>query len=232
MLRDSNPELSRKLHEPRSRKPWSFSPVFFDASKPVPGSRWCHVREKTGGRFFVNTTSADVYAAVMEASMARRRYNINDITIELGDIECNDTMIASILPSRECEIIFHSTTFFRDHADAEKTETLDPGLLARFQCDALEKAGIVTIDRERLAKHVTIARQNTRSSTGIVNKDGREVAIHGFAGTAVLRCTSPDPSIQRDFALVMATLPYTGTGSRTSMGFGHCSVRLVDGRGR
>jgi CRISPR-associated endoribonuclease Cas6 len=227
MLLDSNPGLSMKLHEPRARKPWSFSPVFFDRESPVPGSKWFHVREGTGGRFFVNTTSSDVYAAVMEASMSRRRYRVNDIAIELGDIECDDVDLRGVPPARESEVTFRSTTFFREHSDAERTETLDAKMLIRFQCDAMEKAGMVTVDRDRLAKHVTISRQNTRASTGIVNKDGIELAIHGFAGVAVLRCTSPDPGAVKDFALVMASLPYFGAGSRTSMGFGHCSVRLA-----
>jgi CRISPR-associated endoribonuclease Cas6 len=226
MLRDSNPTLSKQLHEPRARKPWSFSRVFFDRESPVPDSRWLHVREKTGGHFFVNTTSADVYASIMEAAMSRRKYRINDIAIELGDIECKESSLQGIPPSRECEITFHSTTFFREFDDGKVMATLDPVLLVKFQCDALEKAGIVIIDRDRLAKHVIVMSQSTRASTGIVNKDGIELAIHGFTGSAVLRCTSPDPGIVKDFVLVMATMPCFGAGSRTSMGFGHCSVRF------
>ena len=230
ILHDSNPVMSRELHEPGTRKPWSFSLAFFDGAKPVPRSPWFHVNDGGRGRFFVNTTSPDVYAAIMEASMARRQYRINDIVIELGDIACNEAILRNIPPTRMVEITFRSTTFFRDHDDGDATAVLDPSLLVRFQCDAMTKLGIATIDRDRLARHVTAIQQNTRASMGIMNKDGREVAIRGFSGTAILRCTSPDPSIQRDFSLVMASLPYTGAGSRTSIGFGHCSVRLIDGR--
>ena len=228
MLRDSEPLISKKLHEHRSRKPWSFSRLFFDKASPVPGSSWVHVREGTAGHFFMNTMSSDVYTSIMEASMSRRKYRVNDIDIELGDIDCDQAFLDNMKPSREVVMTFHSATFFRDHDDEKKMETLDPGKLIRFQCDALEKTGIATIDRDMLAKHVVIVSQDTRRASGMVHESGKDIVIYGFTGIVVLRCTSPDPAVQKDFALVMAAMPYLGCGSRTSMGFGHCSVRLLD----
>nr|MDO8087947.1 CRISPR system precrRNA processing endoribonuclease RAMP protein Cas6 [Candidatus Sigynarchaeum springense] len=227
MLRAHDPVISESLHQHGMRKPWSFSRAFFDGGKLVPDSPWVHVREGTAGRFYINTMSLDVYEAIAATSMGHRQARLNDIVLGITDIDCTRTDFASLLPTRDLQITFHTPTFFRERDDRHVTTYLDLSKLISFQCDAVAKTGLISAEPKRLYGNIAILSQSTALSNGMLHEQGKNIVWPGFVGKAVLRCTSDDRALLEEFTALMLASQFTGVGSRTSAGFGHASVEIL-----
>lgn len=227
IIQAHDPNISASMHQHGMRKPWSFSRCFFDGGTPVPDSPWVHVREGTSGRFFINTTSLDVYEAIAATSMGRRQTRLNDIAIDITDIDCTRTEFSALVPARDIQIMFHTPTFFRERDDKHVTTYLDLAKLISFQCDAVAKTGLPVVGPARLSGRVAILSQATNLSNGILHEQGKNIVWPGFVGKAVIRCKVDDQATRKEFTTVMVASQFTGIGSRTSAGFGHVSVEIL-----
>nr|MDO8115102.1 CRISPR system precrRNA processing endoribonuclease RAMP protein Cas6 [Candidatus Sigynarchaeota archaeon] len=224
--------ISAKMHEHGTRKPWSFSRIFFDIATPVPESRWFHVREGIGGQFFINTTSEDVYTALVSGLSRHIQSRLNDIALELMDIDCETTDLATVTPVPAITMVFHTPTFFREYADAQITTEFDLGKLIRFQCLALTRAEMAFIDPDRLLKNVTVGSKLLKPATGMLHEKDKNIVWPGFVGEIELCCTATDPAIIKDFVTMAIGSQFIGVGSRTSIGFGHVTVKSLNEKTR
>jgi CRISPR-associated endoribonuclease Cas6 len=226
-IEHSDPSLSKSLHEKGRRKPWSFSKPFFDVVKRngINDARFLLVSGGTTGRFHVNTFDTTVHSAFTRAAMGK-------MSLRIGKLRCDvisvDSKKVQIVPPDPVMVFmtFHSPTLFREHDDGSVTSWFDVEKLVRFQHDAVTRNGLMEeppVPVEDLVKMVAVERNDTRSSWSKLHRGGIDIRVNGFTGKVTLRLQGNDDG-KRWLARALVASQCTGIGSRTSLGFGHCSV--------
>ena len=123
---------------------------------------------------------------------------------------------------------FHSPTLFRKHDDDNITTWFDVEKFMRFQHDAVTRNGWMDeppCPVDKLVKSIQVIQNNTRSSWMELRRASKNIRIDGFSGKVEIRVKG-DINTKDWITRCIALSQCIGVGSRTSMGFGHCSVTI------
>jgi CRISPR-associated endoribonuclease Cas6 len=233
LVKKSNPALSRKLHGKRRRKPWSFSKPFFNRCKHVGAGRFLLVTSGTTGYFHVNTLDRNVHGAFMQSIITGKAFRIGELKCDILSVDSKEIDRVPDNPAR-IDIQFHSPALFRDHDDDTSTAWFDPEKLVRFQHDAVTRNALMEeppVPVDELVNLVLVERSEIRSSWAKLHRGGIDIRVNGFTGTVTLRLRG-NINARKWLARMFTVSQCTGIGSRTSLGFGHCSVTMKEGKCR
>nr|MDO8111925.1 CRISPR system precrRNA processing endoribonuclease RAMP protein Cas6 [Candidatus Sigynarchaeota archaeon] len=224
----SNPRLSKALHATSVVKPWSFSLLKMDTYQKTGEKGKYVVKKGTRGYWIVNTIDPGVRDATISLMNSGAKLHFNRLELGIEKIEHHDLSYAGY-PETGIDTItvqLHSPTFFYEAATKRMVPFTSRAYID-FQLRKLKDAGIVAgYSIDDIDPFIRVLRDDTTEKWLQVSSPGKPgiVSRKGKVGFVTFKLSGDDDARQIAWEIIHAS-QFTGIGSRTSMGFGHNSIK-------
>lgn len=239
MIEAARPRVASNLHGSNDLKFWSFSPVKFEKYVPVDGKKGFYaVKKGTRATWFFNTLDPNVIALLVHSWKEGRALHLFSLPLKIDRVEAEDHSYDRFPgDARFVTMQLHSPVVFsqakkkgrgeRERRVIEKFAFTGENLL-RFQLWKLDKAGLIEkgVDVESIAPLLRVLRDDTTErSMFITRHDGKgAVPFRGKQGFVTFKLNGTIEEREMIWEILRLST-FTGIGSKTGMGFGHCSIK-------
>lgn len=232
LIESTDPKLAKTMHKSTIVKPWSFSTILFPAGAKRDGDGYHHVRAGSKGFWIMNTTSTAVRNAIVAVATQGKRIHLGRAEIAVQRVAVDDRTFTGY-PGEEKDIDtitvkIHSPAFWYN-ATTKKFEQFSARVFLEHQLRKMNDLGIVTRrenDMNDIEPYFRVLRDDTSRKSMSITVDGKTRLIHGIAGHITFKLSGDGETKQMVWEILHAS-QFTGIGTRTSMGFGHCSITSI-----
>ena len=228
MIERSSSIASTNMHDGKSMKPWSFSSVRFQHRPLKVDGKKGFYRIKKGSRasWFFNTLDGNVMQLLIHSLRDDNALHLHSLPMRVERFP-EDV--------RYVTMQFHSPTFMtrisRNQGCGKKTlEKIDinGANLLDFQTWKLDMLGLISkgVEPSSIKTLLRVVRDDTSERTMfITRKDGNGVIpFKGRQGYMTFKLNGTMEEREMVWKILWLS-QFTGIGSKTGMGFGHCSIK-------
>lgn len=228
LIAQVDPIFSYKLHKSTTVKPWSFSLLKF-YEHPVNSLRegYSLVKRGTRGFFFIKSVYRKLQEILVQFSMRRKILHIGKLRINIEKITTENKNLKDTPPNIDTITVrLESPTFFYDNR-TKIQEQLSSETFLKYQCEKFKQLEILNIEPEQLFPYMWVLKDKTQESWGYITKSRNKNETIGFKGQVgeVIFKIVGNPLERSIIFKILALSEFTGIGTRTSMGFGHNTLK-------
>jgi CRISPR-associated endoribonuclease Cas6 len=235
MIESVRPRISFNLHETRKMKPWSFSPLKLDSYERIddnPG--FYRVKKRTRGCWFFKTLDVNVAQLLLESWHADHDPHLYKLPMKIDRVIATNHSYDQF--PEEVSFVtmqFHSPSFFfraRKEGRKRVIERFDFTVenILKIQSWKLDKLGLVSkgVDVENIIPLLRIIRDDTTMKRMFITRnDGNGVVpFEGKQGFITFKINGTVEEREMIWEILRLST-FIGIGSKTGMGFGHCSIK-------
>lgn len=225
LLESVDPRLAKSMHDVTSVKPWSFSLIKMECINKT-GEPCKHlVKKGSTGFWIVNTTSPAIRDTIAAACNRGTTIHLGNLELRIVKGKVEDHSI-DLYPENGVDTVtvhFHSPVLLADRQSKTMLPFTSRNYLD-FQLRKMKDLGVINgYSIDDLDPFIRVLRDDTSDKWLHINLGGKQVSMHGHVGRVTFKI-SGDDEVKMVLWDLLVLSKYTGTGVRTSSGFGHCSI--------